>query len=235
MKTTSKSMLMAAGLVVATQAAAQVTFYEREGFAGRSFTTDSRVDDLARPGFNDRASSVVVTSRRWEVCEDRGFGGRCVVLRPGRYDSLAAMGLDNQVSSVRDISRNARIADDRYAPEAVEAATPQITFYEREGFAGRSFTAMPAYRPIVRRTSPSTLQRSIRSRVSAAKVLRSSAPASPRSRRRLCCMRPARMLSCLCAKTKSSGTIAPRRMISACGAASGHPNPGSVSDPRHGH
>jgi uncharacterized protein YcfJ len=114
-----KSALAVAAVAISTQAAAGVTFYEREGFAGRSFTTEQPVRNFERFGFNDRASSVVVLGDRWEVCEDARFSGRCVVLRPGRYPSLAAMGLNDRVSSVRDVSRNARIDDNRYAPAPV--------------------------------------------------------------------------------------------------------------------
>lgn len=117
--------------------AAQVTFYEREGFDGRSFTTATEVVNLRRTGFNERASSAVVVGDSYEVCDDNRFRGRCVVLRPGRYASLAAMGLSDRVSSVRTVTSNARIADDRYAPAPVVG---QATFYEREGFDGRSFT-----------------------------------------------------------------------------------------------
>src|SRR6266568_3824002 len=88
------------------QALAQVTFYEHEGFGGRSFTTDRPIGNLERFGFNDRASSVVVQNERWEVCEDARFSGRCVVLRAGNYPSLAAMGLNNTVSSVRAVGRS---------------------------------------------------------------------------------------------------------------------------------
>src|SRR5215208_747099 len=76
-----KSALAVAALLAATHAAAQVTFYEGEGFRGRAFTTNSEVGDFARKGFNDRASSVVVDHGRWEVCEHQRFKGRCVVLR----------------------------------------------------------------------------------------------------------------------------------------------------------
>src|ERR1019366_10723855 len=111
-----KTALAVAGMAVAAQAAAQITFYEREGFAGRSFTAEKEIRNFERYGFNHRASSVVVLGDRWEVCEDARFGGRCVVLRPGRYPSLAAMGLNDRVSSVRAVSRNARIGDNRNAP-----------------------------------------------------------------------------------------------------------------------
>ncbi len=111
-----KTALAVAGVAIATQAVAQVTFYERERFEGRSFTTEEQIGNLDRFGFNDRASSAVVLGDRWEICEDARFSGRCVVLRPGRYASLAAMGLNDRVSSVRAVSGNARIDDHRYAP-----------------------------------------------------------------------------------------------------------------------
>ncbi|MDR3414469.1 MAG: beta/gamma crystallin-related protein [Formivibrio sp.] len=140
-----KNALAVGLLTIATQAIAQVTFYEHEGFEGGSFSTDRSISNFKRFGFNDRASSAMVEQERWEVCEDARFRGRCVVLRPGQYPSLAAMGLNDRVSSVRAVSRNERINDYRYAPMPVaihdnnEAA--QITFYEHEGFSGRSFTA----------------------------------------------------------------------------------------------
>lgn len=94
----------------------QVTFFEDEGFAGRSFTADKQVDDFSRAGFNDRASSVVVLGQRWEVCVDSRFNGRCVVLSPGRYGSLASMGLNDRISSVRAVDWNQRVDDRRLAP-----------------------------------------------------------------------------------------------------------------------
>jgi uncharacterized protein YcfJ len=111
-----RNALAVTAVTLATQASAQVTFYEREDFRGRSFTVDSQVENFGRYGFNDRASSLEVFNDRWEVCEDARFNGRCVVLRPGRYASLAAMGLNDRISSVRMVSANARIDNDRYAP-----------------------------------------------------------------------------------------------------------------------
>ena len=118
MNRTLNIIVSAAALVAASHAAAQVSFYENEGFDGRAFSTNRQVGNLERYGFNDRASSVVVVNKRWEVCEDAQFSGRCVVLRPGRYPSLSAMGLNDRVSSVRMVSQNTRIDDERYAPVA---------------------------------------------------------------------------------------------------------------------
>ncbi len=135
-----KSMAAIAVLIVASHAAAQVTFYEHDNFSGRSFTPQGAVDDFRRYGFNDLASSVVVQGAPWEVCENVGFQGRCYVLRPGNYRSLHDMNLDDRLSSARELSRDARYDESRYAPQPLPAsrmAGGQITLYEREGFRGR--------------------------------------------------------------------------------------------------
>ncbi|MCF8160531.1 MAG: glycine zipper 2TM domain-containing protein [Polaromonas sp.] len=123
-----KSALTLAGVLLARQSVAQVTFFEQDNFRGRSFSTESQVGNFDRYGFNDRASSVVVVRETWEVCEDVQFGGRCTVLPPGQYPSFRAMGLNDRVSSVRALRNKARAA-----------VTPQVTFYENENFTGRSF------------------------------------------------------------------------------------------------
>ena len=133
MKTVIKSALAATALIISAQAAADVTFYERENFRGRSFTTDRPVERLERFGFNDRASSAIVRGYSVEVCDDARFSGRCAVLRPGSYPSLGAMGLSDRVSSVRETNGNA-------PPPVAANDAPQITFYERENFRGRNFT-----------------------------------------------------------------------------------------------
>jgi len=119
MKSDLRFAVAVAGLAFAAQASAQVILFEHKDFRGRSFTTEQRIANFARYGFNDRASSVVVVRDRWEACEDAGFHGRCVVLRPGRYPTLAAMGLNNRISSIRIIGAAARIDADRYAPARV--------------------------------------------------------------------------------------------------------------------
>jgi uncharacterized protein YcfJ len=95
-----------AALTVSTLAAAQITFYENEDFRGRSFAASTWVTDFTRYGFNDRASSAIISGGRWEVCEDVRFEGRCAILRPGNYDSLRAMGMNDRISSVRPAQTN---------------------------------------------------------------------------------------------------------------------------------
>jgi uncharacterized protein YcfJ len=135
---------------IAGQAAAQITFYEHDNYDGRSFTTSAPVTNFERIGFNDRASSVVVDRDTWEICDDAGYQGRCIVLRPGRYPSLNSMGMNDRVSSVRQIDASVRVEPSRYAPVptvaviTTPAPAPQgvrrITFYENENFGGRTFT-----------------------------------------------------------------------------------------------
>jgi len=138
MNTQLRTALAIVALAFSAQAAASITFYENESFRGRSFTTEKRVNNLQKSGINDRASSVVVTGSRWEVCDDRNAKGNCRVLRPGRYPSLASLGLNDRVSSARAVDANARVDEWRFAPAPSVA---HVTFYEHEGYAGRSFTS----------------------------------------------------------------------------------------------
>jgi uncharacterized protein YcfJ len=120
-----KIAVAAAALTLTSQAFAQVTFYENDGWRGRAFTATQPVRDFSRLGFNDRASSVVVDRGQWEVCEDSNFDGRCVVLRKGSYESLRGMGLNDRISSVRPVK-----ARNSYANEA-PAPLPQPTYEYR--------------------------------------------------------------------------------------------------------
>lgn len=144
MNTSLRIILTMASLAISAQASAGVTFYELEGFSGQSFSTSRPVGNLERSGYNDRASSAIVTDERWEVCDDRRFRGRCVVLRPGEYPSLASMNLNNRITSVQPIRSNARIDENQYAPLSAvsprDNAAAQIMFFENEGFSGRSFS-----------------------------------------------------------------------------------------------
>jgi uncharacterized protein YcfJ len=127
MKRTLQAALAVTGLVLAGQAAAQITFYEGEGFRGRAITAERRMADFERAGFNDRASSVVVDRGRWEVCEHARFEGRCTVLRRGSYPSLREIGFDRNISSVRPVEGGQRYSQEVPAP----LATPDYAYRRR--------------------------------------------------------------------------------------------------------
>lgn len=140
--------------VAVTTASAQVTFYAQEGFRGKTFTTDRPVNNLERYGFNDSASSAVVSRGRWEVCTDEGFGGECRVLQKGSYDSLRGMGLGNRVSSVRPLKGGAKVV---YAPPPLPAPTyayrerPNERLYEAQVTAAQAVFGAPEQRCWVER------------------------------------------------------------------------------------
>lgn len=116
-----KTALTATLMVLAAPAMAEMTFYERPDFKGRSFTTAGGVNDFARSGFNNRLSSVIVRGDPWEACSNADFSGRCVFLWPGQYPSLSAMELDDRISSARPFGRQPRGEDARYVPPAGHA------------------------------------------------------------------------------------------------------------------
>lgn len=137
MNTVLKTLLGLAIVAASGAASADITFFENDNFNGRHFSTREPIDDFRGAGFNDRASSVIVTGRPWEVCDDAGFHGHCVVLRPGQYPALAAMRLNDRLSSARAVVAGPDYGEDRYAPLPPPG---QVTFYEGEGFRGRAFT-----------------------------------------------------------------------------------------------
>jgi uncharacterized protein YcfJ len=171
-----KDLFAIAGVVIAAQATAQVTFFEHDNFRGQSFSTQLPIVDFSRYGFNDRASSAEVKSGRWEVCEDSGFLGRCVVLLEGRYASLGAMGLNDRVSSVRMVNRNAQIEDQPYAPMPAAEAVRAPDFrrrnnerlFEANVTSVRAVVGPPEHRCWVEREQAAADERS--SNVSAAVV-----------------------------------------------------------------
>jgi uncharacterized protein YcfJ len=124
-----KMALAVAGVALATQAAAQITLYDGEGFRGPAFTADRAIYDFDPLGFNDRARSLVVNGGTWQVCEDSQFRGRCVVVQPGNYDSLRSMGMSGRISSVRPVDSVARydqVPAPGYGPPAVYGPPPVV-------------------------------------------------------------------------------------------------------------
>jgi uncharacterized protein YcfJ len=185
-----RNAMVLAGVAFATQAAAEVTFYEREDFKGRSFNTEKQVTNFKSVGFNDRASSVVVDRDWWQVCEDIQFGGRCVLLRPGSYASLDEMGLDNSVSSVRLMSHIPRGSVSPMARPGVDArnnnpyVSPSADDWHRR-FDARGYvnTYPNANRYPARPTAPYDFQRRYEERTYEANVTSVRAVVGPPEQR----------------------------------------------------
>lgn len=126
MKVTLHSLLALFLLGIFADAMAAITLYEDDGFRGRAITLNSNVANLKSKGFNDMASSVLVDSGTWLVCDDENYGGRCVVLSPGSYGSLSALGMQDNISSVR-AERGGRPQYEKPAPQGA----PNYGYYRR--------------------------------------------------------------------------------------------------------
>jgi Beta/Gamma crystallin len=113
MRRTFLSTLIIASLTFATSASAEIVVYDGDHFHGHPVTIGDEVGYYARVDLHDRASSVVVRSDHWLVCEDREFGGKCVVLSRGLYPSPAAMGLEHRIATVRVATDEHRDRDRR--------------------------------------------------------------------------------------------------------------------------
>jgi hypothetical protein len=99
--------LLAAAAVLATFAqaafAGEITLFTDRDFRGARVSIDRDAYNLADAGFNDRASSMVVRSGVWQLCEHKDFGGYCAEFGPGEYRELP--NFNDRVSSVREVSR----------------------------------------------------------------------------------------------------------------------------------
>jgi len=123
-------------LVATMASAAELTLFENDNFHGRRFGVNGSVNNLGGAGFNDRASSVVVGSGAWQVCDDAYFRGHCVTLQPGEYPSLRRMGMNDRISSVRELGG--------WEPRQSSAGGNwgqgvRAVLYEGRNFSGRSY------------------------------------------------------------------------------------------------
>ena len=71
-----------------------------------------------------------MTSGRWQVCTQPGFGGDCAILDRGEYPSLDSK-LMHRIES-------ARVVEDRPQRVARRAREGSIELYARRGFEGRT-------------------------------------------------------------------------------------------------
>jgi hypothetical protein len=100
--------LLAAAAVLATFThaafAGELTLFSDSNFRGQRVTIDRDAANLGDFNFNDRASSVVVGSGTWLLCEHANFGGRCAEFGPGEYRELP--GFNDAISSARQVDRD---------------------------------------------------------------------------------------------------------------------------------
>jgi len=91
-------------LAAAPALAGDITLYTRAHFGGPALTLHESSPDLDKLGFNDKTSSVIVHTGTWEVCENKQYKGKCLILQEGEYAELKDF--SNMMSSVREIEPN---------------------------------------------------------------------------------------------------------------------------------
>jgi len=133
-------------LAVTSAFAGEITLYERPDFQGRYVVANDEVSLVARGGFRDTASSIVVRDGIWEVCTDAYFRGQCTELQPGNYPGIDVT-LNGRVASVRQVGyayRSAPVATVvnpapvfiNPPPIAVAPPTGRVILYEDPNFGG---------------------------------------------------------------------------------------------------
>jgi hypothetical protein len=102
--------LLAAAAVLATFThaafAGEITLFSDSNFRGQRVTIDRDAASLGDFNFNDRASSAVIRSGTWLLCEHTNFGGRCQEFGPGEYREIP--GFNDAISSARQVDRGGR-------------------------------------------------------------------------------------------------------------------------------
>ena len=127
----------------------RIEVYGDADFRGPSLNIDGDINNLRNSGFNDRIQSMRIFSGNWEACEDRDYGGACLVFGPGDYRRLPPQ-LDRSISSMRRIGNNdpswvgITPGGQNYVvldPNAPRSRHP-VWLYEHGNFRGRTVRAV---------------------------------------------------------------------------------------------
>ena len=131
--------LLAAAAVLATFThaafAGELTLFSDSNFRGQRVTIDRDAASLGDFNFNDRASSAVIRSGTWLLCEHANFGGRCEEFGPGEYRELP--GFNDAISSARQIDRGrGRWRDDDRGGWRGDRGGPDVVMFAGPRFEG---------------------------------------------------------------------------------------------------
>ena len=137
----TRRIWLAAALVATSIAsfaarAGEITLYQHEGFQGQRISFSGTTPNIRNNGFNDRTSSIVVHSGRWQACMDADFQGECIELVPGQYASIDHR-FNDRISSLREIEER---WDGRDRDRGWQRGRGSVTFYDRPGFRGEALS-----------------------------------------------------------------------------------------------
>ena len=113
------SVLVAALAAIGVAQAAEITIYKQPNFSGAGITLRDTRNNLSGSGFQDQASSAVISSGRWQLCSQPDFKGDCMTLTPGEYASLDPS-LFHRVESMRVLDQYAQNERGYYGHERGE-------------------------------------------------------------------------------------------------------------------
>ncbi|MCW7538636.1 beta/gamma crystallin family protein [Aquabacterium sp. A7-Y] len=131
----TRGMALLGSLLCAVSAAtaADIELYEHDHFEGARMEAHSAVENFARHGFNDMASSVVIHRGVWQLCVDASFRGRCETLGPGRHGRLRDLRLNDAVSSIRPVRHGGGAGH-----EGGHGRGGALVLFRHDGYEGRS-------------------------------------------------------------------------------------------------
>ena len=75
--------------------------YEHINYEGCTLAVTGNVKSFVTVGFNDVASSLIVTKGTWTVYEHINFGGKSKEFGPGVYPNFVGLGINDMVSSIK--------------------------------------------------------------------------------------------------------------------------------------
>ncbi|MBZ0111680.1 MAG: beta/gamma crystallin family protein [Thermoanaerobaculia bacterium] len=85
-----------------------IVLYQDDDFRGSNRVIDGPISSLDSIGWNDKASSLRVTSGAWEVCKDDRYRGCEILFNRGQGEirRLSAIGWNDRISSLRPVDGN---------------------------------------------------------------------------------------------------------------------------------
>lgn len=122
-----------------------LVLFDSPGLTGRSYTVSGPMENFDGTGFNDRASSAIVSGGTWQLCADARYMSSCEVFSPGRYDNLGSV--TGRVSSARPFDPNQGGAGgppgrpgNNWNGGGDWGGSVRAVLYERDNFQGRAYT-----------------------------------------------------------------------------------------------
>ena len=75
--------------------------YEHVDFGGKTLPITGNIQKFRPLGFNDTASSLIITKGEWVLYQHVNFGGLSITLQPGKYPNFVGKGINDMISSIK--------------------------------------------------------------------------------------------------------------------------------------